>query len=101
MLFAGNRRRHIVSLTSRGTSISGEQTSDGFSGGVTGSMRGSEIHLVFEAEYGAAVISYRLAGELVDGRLAGEATLGSGTRQGRGAVNLSQYGMVRWQGRRT
>ena len=101
MLFAGNRRRHIVSLTSRGTSISGEQTSDGFSGGVTGSMRGSEIQLVFEAEYGAVVISYRLAGEVVDGRLAGEATLGSGTRQGRGAVNLSQYGTVRWQGRRT
>jgi L-seryl-tRNA(Ser) seleniumtransferase len=100
VLFAGHRRRHIVSLTSRGISIIGKQTSDGFSGGVTGSMRGPEIQLVFEAEYGAAIISYRLVGEVVDGRLAGEATLGSSTRQGRGVVNLGQYGTVRWEGRR-
>ncbi len=60
--FAGHMRRHRVSLVAHAGTVTGYQNSHKFSGPVDGQIRGSTLHLLFEAEYQAAIITYQFAG---------------------------------------
>ena len=98
--FAGHMRRHHVSLVAHAGTVTGHQSSHEFSGPVTGHIRGSTLHLLFEAEYQAAIITYQFEGRLVDDELSGEVILGSATKYSRGEVNYGQYGKAKWRGKR-
>ena len=98
--FVGHMRRHRVSLVAHAGTVTGYQNSHKFSGPVTGHIRGSTLHLFFEAAYQAAIITYQFEGCLVDDELSGEVILGSATKYSRGEVNYGQYGKAKWRGKR-
>ena len=71
-----------------------------FDGPVDGTIEADAIHFTFGGRYEASAISYRFAGTVVGGRMAGTVLLGAASDQNSGIVNRTQFGSGEWRARR-
>jgi len=58
------------------------------------------ILLTFDGRHEAAIISYRLEGQVSDGAMGGTALLGAASDQNQGIVNRTQFGAGAWRAER-
>jgi seryl-tRNA(Sec) selenium transferase len=95
--FLRGERKHRMTLHQQENAISGDQTSSQFEGPVTGVIDNGGIHLMFSTWHEGSMIAYRLTGSVTEGRILGDATFGSATRNRQGPINMTQFGPGRFE----
>ena len=98
--FMHGQRVHRLALEQRGSDIAGHQRSVQFEGPVTGAIDADRILLTFDGRHEAAIISYRLEGQVSNGAMTGTALLGAASDQNQGIVNRTQFGAGEWRAQR-
>jgi len=94
--FLRGERRHVLKLGQMGGEVSGTHQAPQFAGTVAGRVAGGDVDLTLRDRYEGSIISYRLRGRLADGRMTGDATLGTANDHSQGVVNLAQFGAGEW-----
>jgi hypothetical protein len=95
--FLYGERTHRVTLQQTGAALSGSQHSVQFDGAVAGSLNAKQVRMTFMTRYEGSIIAYNFKGEVTDGRMGGEVSLGSGTEHHQGPVNFAQFGTGEWR----
>jgi L-seryl-tRNA(Ser) seleniumtransferase len=95
--FLHGARTHRLRLRQNGDALSGDQTSEQFTGSVVGRLTTRGVCLTLTDRYEGSTICYRLDGEIADQRMSGTVVLGSASDHHRGPVNLAQFGSGEWQ----
>ena len=94
--FLHGERVHKVSLTQSGNTISGEQHSQLFEGGVTGQIEATTVAMSFGTRYEGSNIRYNFAGAADEKAMSGTVNLGTSTDHHQGPVNLAKFGTAQW-----
>ncbi len=98
--FLHGARTHRLRLGQSGAAIEGEQSSEAFSGPVTGRLTPEGVRFDFDTRYEGSIIRYSFAGQVAEGAMGGTVEFGTKNDHHQGAVNLRQFGEGAWQARR-
>lgn len=97
---AGGKVEQVFELAQHGNAVTGTHKLSSLANPITGRVDGERVLLQAQHPAEGGMLSYRFAGALRDGRLAGTAELGTAAAGVPNLVNRREYGEAGWTARR-